>query len=106
MRLSLLLLVLTMFLALPRGEIYGTVRLGDQFLSGVTVEVTTRANTVSAQTDRFGAYRLSVRETGNCTLRVRYGGQAPSLEIISFTEPTRYRLVLQEAGGTYSLRTE
>lgn len=107
MRLSLWLLVGTALLSgTQRGEVYGTVRLGKQFLAGVPVTVTTASGAVSDTTDKFGAYRLFVKESGKCTLSVRYQNQAPTLAIVSVSDAVRYRLVLEEANGKYTLRSE
>lgn len=89
-----------------RGEIYGTVRLGKQPLAGAEVTVTTASGAVSDTTDKFGAYRLFVKETGKCVLTVRYKNQAPTLEIVSVGDAVRYRLVLEAANGKYTLRSE
>jgi hypothetical protein len=107
MRLSLLLLVgMALLGGARRGEVYGTVRLGKQFLAGVEVAVTTASGTVSDTTDKFGAYRVFVKEAGKCTLTVRYQKQAPTLEIVSVGDAVRYRLVLEEANGKYTLHSE
>ena len=89
-----------------RGEVYGTVKLGDQLLEGVTVQLMTATDTASAKTDKYGAYRLYLKANGKCTLRVLYKDQAPTLGITSGTEPVRYRLLLEESKGTYTLRSE
>ena len=106
MRFSLLLLVGISLLGARRGEIYGTVRLGKQYLAGVPVTVTTASGTVSDTTDKFGAYRLYVKEAGKCSITVSYEKQSPSLEIVSSADEVRYRLVLEEANGKYTLRSE
>jgi hypothetical protein len=107
MRYSLLLLAgLALLGGGRRGEIYGTLRLGKQLLAGVPVTVTTASGAVSDTTDKFGAYRLFVKETGKCTLTVRYKDQAPTLEIVSVSDAVRYRLVLEEANGKYTLHGE
>lgn len=91
---------------LMRGEIYGTVRLGDKPLEGVTVQLMTATDTASAKTDKYGAYKLYLKGTGKCTIRVQYKDQSPTLDITSSSEPVRYRLVLEEAKGKYTLRSE
>ena len=68
--------------------------------------VTTASGAVSDTTDKFGASRVFVKETGKCTLTVSYEKQAPTLEIVSVGEAVRYRLVLEEANGKYTLRSE
>jgi hypothetical protein len=89
-----------------RGEIYGTVRLGKQLLADVPVTVTCPSASASDTTDKFGAYRLFVKESGKCSIAVRYQKQTPTLAIVSVGDAVRYRLVLEEADGKYTLRSE
>lgn len=107
MRLSLLLVIgIALTGASRRGEIYGTVRLGKQLLADVPVTVTTPSGTVSDTTDKFGAYRLFVKASAKGTLTVRYKDQTPTLAIVSVSDAVRYRLVLEETNGKYTLRSE
>ncbi len=89
-----------------RGEIYGTLRMAKQPLAGVPITIASAAATVVDTTDKFGAYRLFVKESGKVTLTVRYKDQSPTLTINSGGDPVRYRLVLEEANGKYTLHSE
>lgn len=107
MRLTLALLAgITLFGGAEHGEMYGTVRLGKQLLPGVPVTVACGAVAGSDTTDKYGAYRLFVKATGNCTLTVRYQDQAPTLAVTSSGTEVRYRLVLELTGAKYTLRSE
>ena len=86
------------------GELFGTISEGTKPVGeGVKVEVTAGESTYSTQTDKFGAYRLFVKEKGKCTLKVSYKDQAPSFSAASFDKSTRYDLVLTQKDGKYSL---
>jgi hypothetical protein len=107
MRLDLLFpLALGSLAALAGGPIYGTIRLGDTYLSSVLVMVTCPSGMDSTRTDEYGSYRLAAKDRGSCTLTVRYKTEALSIGIVSYDEPVRYRLVLEQIGGKFLLRTE
>jgi hypothetical protein len=87
------------------GELFGTISEGDKPLAqGVKVEVTAGDKTYSAETDKFGAYRLFVKEKGKCTLTVQYKDQKPSFAVASFDKSTRYDFVLSQKDGKYTIR--
>jgi hypothetical protein len=50
----------------------------------------------STVTDEFGSYKLTVKETGKCTLTVVVDKQPVALEIFSNKEATRYDLIVEE----------
>lgn len=58
----------------------------------------------STTTDEFGSYKLMVPKEGKCILRVFYEDQAPTLEVFSYKQATRYDLVLENKDGTLSLK--
>ncbi len=58
----------------------------------------------SCQTDKFGAYKLSVKQEGKCTLTMMFEKQPVSLEVFSYKEATRYDLILEKKEGKLSLR--
>lgn len=87
------------------GEIHGTVTENGKVIgSGASIEVRCGEKTYSAATDKFGSFRLYVPEKGTCALHVHYQSQAPSREIVSFEESTRYDLALAKEGDQYVLR--
>jgi hypothetical protein len=58
----------------------------------------------STTTDKFGSYKLNVKKEGRCVLTLLYGKQAPTLEVFSYKDATRYDLVLENKDGKLSLR--
>ncbi len=86
------------------GEIFGTISEGTKPVGeGVKVQVTAGGNTYSTQTDKFGGYRLFVKEKGKCTLTVSYKDQTPTFTVASFEKSTRYDFVLTQKDGKYTL---
>jgi hypothetical protein len=100
----LLLLGLAPELALA-GEIRGTVMHdGKSVGPGINIDVHCADKMYSAATDKYGSYRLFLPETGTCRLQVTYQNQAPSRDIVSFDDSTRYDLTLEKDGDQYVLR--
>jgi hypothetical protein len=58
----------------------------------------------STATDKFGSYKLNVKEEGKCVLTLVYEKQPATLEVFSYKEATRYDLVLEKRDGKLSLR--
>jgi hypothetical protein len=58
----------------------------------------------TASTDKFGSYKLTVKAEGKCILTLLYDKQAPTLEVFSYKEATRYDLIMEKKDGKYSLR--
>ena len=86
------------------GELFGTISEGTKPVSeGVKVEVNAGDKTYSAETDKFGSYRVFVKEKGKCTLKVHFKEQTPSFSVSSFEKSTRYDFVLELKDGKYTL---
>jgi hypothetical protein len=88
------------------GEIYGTLT-EDGKTVGAGVELAVRCGErdyPAVKTDKAGAYRLVVEETGKCTLTVRHKGQAATLEVASYAEGVQVDLVLTLQNGKYALK--
>ncbi len=86
------------------GELFGTISEVDKpIAAGVKVEVTAGDKTYSTETDKFGSYRLFVKEKGKCTLKVYYKGQMPTFSVGSFEKSTRYDFLLTQKDGKYTL---
>lgn len=101
-----LMLVGILFIATPAsaGEIRGTVKVGGKPIGpGVGIEVHCGEQVHSTSTDKYGTYRLYLPENGTCQLSVKYQNQAPSREIVSFDDSTRYDLTLEKDGDQYVL---
>ncbi len=89
------------------GEIFGTIKNeGKTVGEGIKVEVVCGAKTYTAETNKFGAYRLVAQEQGKCTLTVTVGAEKPSLAIHSFEDSVRYNLLLEKKDGKVTLRSE
>ena len=58
----------------------------------------------STVTDKFGSYKLTVKEEGKCILTLVYEKQALTLEVFSYKDATRYDLILEKKDGKLSLR--
>jgi hypothetical protein len=98
-------LLTAMLLAAPAfGGIYGDLRLGEKYLADVKVTLACGEATASTTTDAEGSFRLTVKGEGKCRVTAHYDGQTPSVEVVVFEKPSRYRLVLEEADGKYTLK--
>ncbi len=87
------------------GEVYGTITDGNKPVApGTKVEIVAAGHTYAAVTDKFGSYRVVVREKGKCTLTIHANGQTASAELFSYDKSTRYDWILQTKEGTLSLR--
>ncbi len=117
----LLIATITLLAAAPlfAGKIFGDIKLGDKPVAeGIKLTISapvkaaeagkpapTPAVADSGVTDKFGAYRLNVKEEGKCILTVQIEKQSPSLEVFSHANATRYDLVLEkDKDGKYSLK--
>jgi len=89
------------------GEIYGTIKeVGKPIKAGTKVEVKCAKGNYSAETDKFGSYRVFIPEQGKCTLSVKSDGVAPQITVTSFEDSVRYNLVLEKKDGKPALRSE
>lgn len=55
-------------------------------------------------TDKFGSYKLIVKQEGKCVLTLVYEKQELTLEVFSYKNATRYDLILEKKDGKPSLR--
>jgi hypothetical protein len=97
-------------------RIFGDIKLdGKPVPAGVTVEIArlkaddpkgkpTPMPADSTATDKFGAYKLTVKEEGKCLLTVVYEKQTLPLEVFSYKEATRYDLILEKKDGKLTIR--
>lgn len=114
--LALVALPLSQLLA---GRIFGDLKIGDKPLAeGVKVTITAPIKAAeagkpaatptvidSAAVDKFGAYRLNVKEEGKCILTVHIDKQMPTLEVFSYANATRYDILLEkDKDGKYALK--
>jgi len=89
------------------GEIYGTIKEDNKPVGqGIKVTINSGEKSYSRETDNYSSYRAYIRETGPVTITVEYKGQKPSTDASSYEGPVRFNLVLEQKGGSYSLRKE
>ena len=101
------------------GRIFGDIKLdGKPVPAGLTVKIAVvpsagapgtkpkPAPTVvdSTVTDKFGSYKLTVKQEGKCVLTLLYEKQALALDVFSYKDATRYDLILEKKDGKLSLR--
>lgn len=86
------------------GEIFGEVRAGDQYAAAAEITLVCGQDTVTAKTDSTGSFRIRAKATGKCRFSVSWKGQAPSVDVVLFERPTRYRLVISESDGKWVLK--
>ena len=100
----MLLTLLLGLVTLPPGEIFGDVKLGADYVVDATVKLTCGADVAEAKTDKSGSYRIHSKSGGKCSVAVAYKGQTAAVDVVVFERPTRYRLVLEEKDGKYTLK--
>ena len=90
------------------GRIFGDISLnGKPVPAGVKVRVNKPGASAPAdttETDKFGSYKLMVKEAGKTTLVVTWEGKPVEFAVFSNKEATRYDLVLEKKEGKFSLR--
>jgi len=101
------------------GRIFGDIKLdGKPVPAGLTVKIAPAlppaapgakpkpapAVADTTVTDKFGSYKLSVKEEGKCLLTLVYEKQPVTLEVFSYKDATRYDLILEKKDGKLSLR--
>jgi hypothetical protein len=113
---AFLAILLFLLLAAPQafaGRIFGDIKLnGKPLADSVRVRITvplaaeakTGAIADSTLTDKFGSFKLSVKEEGRCLLTVVYEKQPVEMTVFSYKEATRYDLILEKKDGKLSLR--
>jgi|SRR5688572_2622920 len=99
-----LLVISAIAFAASVGEVFGDVRVGDAYVKDAAVEMKCGAEVIKAKTDSTGSYRLSAKASGKCSISVTHEGQSPTVDVVVFDKATRYRLVLEKKGDTWTLR--
>lgn len=100
------ILVAASLLALPApfGEVFGDLRVGEDYVKEATLELKCGDEVVKGKTDANGSYRLTAKANGKCSITVTHDGQSPSVEVVVFDKAARYRLVLEKKGESWTLR--
>ena len=100
--------MLPLFIALAAsaapGEIFGDIRSGETYLAEVPVVLTCGEEKVEGTTDEKGSFRLKSTASGKCKLTVTWKEQSPSVDVVVFERATRYRFIVEEAGGKLVLK--
>ena len=89
------------------GKLFGDIKVdGKPVAAGVKVKVKPpgEAAAVETTTDKFGSFKMVVKEEGKCTLTVVYEKSNLDLTVFSTKEATRYDLVIEKKEGKNTLR--
>lgn len=101
---KLLLAIGALAVGAPFGEVFGDVRVGEEYVKEAAIELKCGTEVVKGKTDAAGSYRLTAKGSGKCTISVTHDGQTPAVEVVVFEKPARYRLVLEKKGENWTLR--
>jgi hypothetical protein len=88
----------------PVGEVFGDLRVGEDYVKEAALELKCGDEVVKGKTDASGSYRLTAKASGKCTISVTHEGQSPSVDVVLFEKAARYRLVLEKKGENWTLR--
>ena len=91
-------------LTAPAGEVFGDLRVGEDYVKEAALELKCGEEVVKGKTDASGSYRLTAKASGKCTISVTHASQTASVEVVLFEKAARYRLVLEKKGDTWTLR--
>ena len=86
------------------GEVFGDLRIGDDYVKEAALELKCGDEVVKAKTDSTGSYRLAAKASGKCSISVTHEGHTASVDVVVFEKAQRYRLVLEKKGDTWILR--
>lgn len=101
---GILPLLIGLSAGVPASTIFGDVRLGEKYVADADITLACGADSATGKTDAEGSFRLTVKTGGKCQITVSYEKQAPSVEVVAFDKPARYRLVLELKDGKYLLK--
>jgi len=88
-------------------QIVGSLKEGDRPIGqGVPVQIQYGNTPVGkGTTDNYGSYNLFVKQKGNCTFSVYYGGAWVSTTVYSYDTAVRYDFdLVRQSDGRYVLR--
>ena len=90
------------------GRIFGDISFsGKPVAAGVKIKVTRPGSSAvadTAVTDKFGSFKLTVKEEGKAMLTVLYEGKPLDLAVFSNKEAARYDLVVEKKDGKLTIR--
>jgi hypothetical protein len=102
--LKFLLLLGAVTTAVPVGEVFGDLRVGEAYVKEAALELKCGTEVVKGKTDANGSYRLASKTDGKCSISVTHEGQTVSVDVVVFDKAARYRLVLEKKGDAWTLR--
>jgi hypothetical protein len=102
--LKMMMLIGAVVASAPVGEVFGDVRVGEEYVKEAAVELKCGTEVVKGKTDATGSYRLSAKATGKCTIAITHDGQTPTVDVVLFEKAARYRLILEKKGDAWTLR--
>ena len=77
------------------GEVFGIVKDTSGVVGGADVAAQCGDKSYGpVKTDKKGAYRLVIAQTGKCTLTVTHGGKSATMNVVSFDDATQSDVVL------------
>ena len=81
--------------AASAGEVFGTVKGASGVVKGAEVGAKCGDQAYGpVKTDKKGAYRLVIAQTGKCMLTVTQGGKSATMNVVSFDDATQSDVVL------------
>jgi len=90
------------------GRIFGDISFGGKpVAAGVKIKVTRPGSSAVADTtvtDKFGSYKLTVKEEGKAVLTVVYDSKPLEIAVFSNKEAARYDLVVEKKDGKLTVR--
>ena len=90
------------------GKIFGDISMdGKPLPAGVKIKIMRPGTSVvadSTTTDKFGSFKLMVKEDGKTVLTVMHENKALELAVFSNKEAMRYDLVIEKKEGKPGLR--
>lgn len=101
---KLILMISALVATAPVGEVFGDVRVGEEYVKEAALELKCGEEVVKGKTDANGSYRLTAKASGKCTISVAHDGQNASVEVVVFDKAARYRLILEKKGEAWTLR--
>jgi hypothetical protein len=104
MMLKILAVAAVVALGGSAGEVFGDLRVGEDYVKEAALELKCGDEVVKGKTDASGSYRLTAKASGKCTISVTHEGQSPSVDVVLFDKAARYRLVLEKKGENWTLR--
>jgi hypothetical protein len=88
------------------GEVFGVVRNESGPVAEAQVAAKCGATSYGpATTDKKGAYRLVIGQTGKCTLTITYDGKSATVDVVSFDDAAQADIALSvDASGKLTAR--